>query len=727
MQYEWRKDGIPIPGAEAAHLDLGIVDWDDEGSYEVTVTNEFGTVTSEAASLTMDVNLTRAVAVVAAGPLYGYAPLTVRFDATQSASFGPYCDVLDYGWRFGDGHGGDPPPSAPIVEHTYEHPGVYVAELVLDGVADLARVTISVTDGPYIGARDEHLFQDGFPSDGGLSPASSIRLDMAQDVGSDVGAIVPGDSIVVDIVPLHPGATLLHPSGGEGGVLYWTMVANPAFDSARAAGLSSVGATLMGADPSGWDIWSGEVPGSECYADGQVQPHRYCFDLADGPAIAPHQGYESPMFFPGDVLQYYFQAEDDAGHLTTLPADIGDFGNFEDDSPYDRRFTVRGLPTLDPYLMSQPAILVWNDAGHGDEENALLLALGNGGYRASEDYDVYTTQGPQAMASNGLGSSGAHGATPAQLDGYSCLVYTGGHLGRNLINDGSNDGQRDKSDDVGVLSAWHAGDHDRFHVYFGSNLAEDMIKTPSTIAYLYTVLGVDYLDPEVRHGIEEQIRPPVAPTAAVGGWFSTHYVADAGVPVPQGFDWVAPVVSQSLVAHEFLRRDGTPYPPGPDSFAASILWDREEAGRRKSTLMFPHSFLSVIDSQGNFDGDAKPARANLMQEILDYFGMMGGGPAVATPPHEVAHVTLEPNQPNPFNPSTEIMFETSSRGEVTVRIYDVAGKLVATLLDETMDAGRHRIAWNGKDRSGADVSSGVYIVEIRALGQRDARKMALIR
>jgi hypothetical protein len=89
---------------------------------------------------------------------------------------------------------------------------------------------------------------------------------------------------------------------------------------------------------------------------------------------------------------------------------------------------------------------------------------------------------------------------------------------------------------------------------------------------------------------------------------------------------------------------------------------------------------------------------------------------------------LNQNYPNPFNPSTLIEYQLVKSQKVTIRIYNVLGNEVATLVsDQTMDAGSHRVLWDGTDRSGRMAGAGVYIYEIRAGLFTDSKKMLLIK
>jgi flagellar hook assembly protein FlgD len=67
------------------------------------------------------------------------------------------------------------------------------------------------------------------------------------------------------------------------------------------------------------------------------------------------------------------------------------------------------------------------------------------------------------------------------------------------------------------------------------------------------------------------------------------------------------------------------------------------------------------------------------------------------------------------------------KGLVTVRIYDVSGRLVRTLFSGVKDAGRYSLAWNGANDRGAEVASGIYFYKMEANGFNLTRKMVMLR
>jgi hypothetical protein len=87
---------------------------------------------------------------------------------------------------------------------------------------------------------------------------------------------------------------------------------------------------------------------------------------------------------------------------------------------------------------------------------------------------------------------------------------------------------------------------------------------------------------------------------------------------------------------------------------------------------------------------------------------------------------LDPNYPNPFNPTTTIRFEIETGQHVRLDVYDVSGRFVRTLVDEVVPPGVNLVRWDGKSQQD-DVSSGVYFARIRTSSRTATRKMVLIR
>ena len=100
-----------------------------------------------------------------------------------------------------------------------------------------------------------------------------------------------------------------------------------------------------------------------------------------------------------------------------------------------------------------------------------------------------------------------------------------------------------------------------------------------------------------------------------------------------------------------------------------------------------------------------------------------GESPVATSP-----AVLRQNYPNPFNPSTTIAFELAEEQPVSLRIYDIKGRLVRILMEgEVTGGGPHLVTWQGKDQSGRSVAAGTYLYRMEAGEFTELRKMTIVK
>jgi len=84
--------------------------------------------------------------------------------------------------------------------------------------------------------------------------------------------------------------------------------------------------------------------------------------------------------------------------------------------------------------------------------------------------------------------------------------------------------------------------------------------------------------------------------------------------------------------------------------------------------------------------------------------------------------------PNPFNPTTTIYFNLTQAGAVTIRIYDVHGRLVRELQSGIWTpAGPGQMAWDGKDATGQAVASGVYMYQIQTGAEQLMGKLVMLK
>ena len=85
------------------------------------------------------------------------------------------------------------------------------------------------------------------------------------------------------------------------------------------------------------------------------------------------------------------------------------------------------------------------------------------------------------------------------------------------------------------------------------------------------------------------------------------------------------------------------------------------------------------------------------------------------------------NHPNPFNPNTTIAFVLEDEQQVSISVFDLEGRRVATITDQVYGPGVHSVKWMGRDDTGRTVSSGTYLIQMETGDGAEARKMSLVR
>ena len=92
---------------------------------------------------------------------------------------------------------------------------------------------------------------------------------------------------------------------------------------------------------------------------------------------------------------------------------------------------------------------------------------------------------------------------------------------------------------------------------------------------------------------------------------------------------------------------------------------------------------------------------------------------------------LNQNFPNPFNPSTTISFDLPTRSKVTLKVFNLLGQEVSTLIDKDLPANSYKVEWDGRSDSGAPVASGIYFYKLIAEADNnefvETKKMMLLK
>ena len=88
---------------------------------------------------------------------------------------------------------------------------------------------------------------------------------------------------------------------------------------------------------------------------------------------------------------------------------------------------------------------------------------------------------------------------------------------------------------------------------------------------------------------------------------------------------------------------------------------------------------------------------------------------------------LAQNYPNPFNPATHLRYSLIRPTRVTLKVYNLLGQEVVTLVDGWQDLGHYEVIWDGRDRFGSQAATGIYFAVYMAEGRTFARKMVMMK
>jgi endonuclease I len=180
------------------------------------------------------------------------------------------------------------------------------------------------------------------------------------------------------------------------------------------------------------------------------------------------------------------------------------------------------------------------------------------------------------------------------------------------------------------------------------------------------------------------------------------------------------------VATRYLGQDGG-WPGSPSTSGANLLpwavaqyhqWSDGDPVSWKERMR--NGAIWVIQHNRNPFVD----HPEFVAAIYDTTSAVGVGDPLAT----TATLRLRANVPNPFQSRTTLVFDLARRGPVTLRLYDVRGRVVRTLAaGEVMAAGNHHLDWNGEDDNGSRVPAGLYFCNVEAGAEQAVRRVVVVR
>ncbi len=224
-------------------------------------------------------------------------------------------------------------------------------------------------------------------------------------------------------------------------------------------------------------------------------------------------------------------------------------------------------------------------------------------------------------------------------------------------------------------------------------------------------------------GVDWSVYLVTTHTTTPAVWFASQ--PDSGYSV----DNIAPGVPSNLSANYQADGVALEWDDAPESdFQYFRIYRSSDSG----FIPGPENLVHETATSAWADAMNDPWDLHYKITALDFVGnesevgsldSVSGAPEVSVQTRN----TLLGAVPNPFNPSTKLAFEMASAGHARLRVYDAAGRLVVTLVDEHRSEGQHQVIWNGRDESGRMASTGVYLYRFDTGHFVETKRMTLVK
>ena len=175
------------------------------------------------------------------------------------------------------------------------------------------------------------------------------------------------------------------------------------------------------------------------------------------------------------------------------------------------------------------------------------------------------------------------------------------------------------------------------------------------------------------------------------------------------------------IYREYIKQDATVTPAG-------VAYTHQTLGYQTVNLGFGMEFMVDGLQAGGYFSTGIEDRTDFMGNIMEYFAKTPSSDPTDVPVEDGFKNMLAHAAPNPFNPVTKIAYSVREAGPVTIEVYNVAGKVVRTLLQSELDAGTQGfVVWDGTDDVGEKCASGVYFYRMNAPNFTESHKMVMLK
>jgi hypothetical protein len=534
-----------------------------------------------------------------------------------------------------------------------------------------------------------------------------------------------------------------------GGVVTGDSIWMNVFDVRGANGIAAV--RLFGAITSG--VHQGKVPGPYSSVGGFFQVNADSARSANGAVVANRWfvDLDDTYFRGGDALKYFWGATDNLGGFASMPVGITALPSSvaQAEVATGGLHEVNYLPTIDwdPAYQAAVAAHATGDVEPTPEQIAastqrncilyyqhtqsrrrsgptqrtqFMYTLDELGY--ADDYDVYDVQGYGNTVNQIAGR-----ANVAQASGYALIIQDDGrsNLIPNIPNGENRDANQLRQADwyrdylgqgtsgfAGTATFWSIGENTGF-----LHRNNPLFATDFGLSGVVTNQGL-VVNPAVRGKTTNTWA-----SGAVTNFTGDEFALSGGCPSVRAYD-ASNAAGGATITHR--------YAVGATEGQGAIVMNRD-AALKWNTVWMGFGWLDIRD-QGM---PANPSPQEILatkilqgtlpvdcQESVDPTGVPGDPSLDAVP----AVSALHQNVPNPFNPTTKVTFDLARNGQVRLQVFNVAGHLVKTLVNGTMQAKRnHEVVWNGLDETGKRVPSGVYLYQLVTDEMTATKKMALLK